>query len=80
MSDPEGPNLSALEALVASNEFSAVRVAVDALDPMLLLDAKVGAHLQALRTGMANLEPALAAIAAAEAAAEPDPEDEPGEE
>lgn len=44
-----------LEALVASSEFAAVKAAVDALDPMLLLDPKVGAHLRALRTGMNNL-------------------------
>lgn len=73
-----------LEALVASSEFAAVKAAVEALDPMLMLDQRVAPHVNALRTGMANLERALDAIAAAEAAeaeAEPpvDPEDPEGE-
>lgn len=66
-----------LEALVASSEFAAVKSAVEALDPMLMLDQRVAPHINALRTGMGNLEKALAAIAAAAPPEEPEPEEEP---
>ncbi len=44
-----------LELLVGSSEFAVVKAAVEALDPMLLVDPKVGPHLLAFRTGITRL-------------------------
>lgn len=44
-----------LESLLGSSEFAVVKAAVDALDPMLMVDDRVGPHVRALRVVMGNL-------------------------
>ena len=55
MPQPEGPDLTALQALVESSEFAAVMAAAEALEPMLMLERPIGPHLNAMLTGMRAL-------------------------
>ncbi|WP_147417661.1 hypothetical protein [Sphingomonas cavernae] len=41
-----------LQALLASDEFEEVRAQLEALEPLLLVDQRIGPHLMAFRTGM----------------------------
>ncbi|MBN9504911.1 MAG: hypothetical protein J0I69_02700 [Altererythrobacter sp.] len=78
MSDPEPTPIAALAAIVQSPEFAAVRAAVDALDPLIMLEPAVSAHLGAFRTGMTALAAAPALQPAQES--EGEPEGDGGEE
>jgi hypothetical protein len=71
MSEPVPTPIEALVALVQSPEFEAVKAAVEALDPLIMLEAGVSSHLKAFRTGMNALAAAPVLQPVEEPAGEP---------